>query len=288
VELGLVMGKVQEWSDAAQTLAAVGAELALLESGAPQPPAEVVTALRGVTAAAGLAGLHELPAPQQAVALSMIRAFLHQAVDLIDDPARGPGWGYTDPAILDGWGRASRMVPTVIAQAHPDLAEVTRFLDVGTGVALLAIAATEVWPDATVVGLDTSSTSLARAKAHVDSAGRSDRIELREQALADLDDVDEFDLAWVPSFFLAERDLEVGLQAAVGSLRPGGWIVVGAERPVDDPLGAALVTLDRARNDGSALDAARVAALLERAGCGDVHVAPPMPVPLDFVLGRRR
>ena len=77
--------------------------------------------------------------------LGLIRLSLHQATDLVEEPDRAPGWTYTNTAILDGYGKGSSMIPGLIASAHPDLADVTSFLDVGTGVGLLAVAAANVW-----------------------------------------------------------------------------------------------------------------------------------------------
>src|SRR5205814_1695014 len=83
--------------------------------------------------AAGI-DLDDLAPPQLMMIQSLARMYFHQALDLMDDPGRAPGWQYTQPEILDGWGRGSMMVPQLIAAAHPDLGSVTSFLDVGTGV----------------------------------------------------------------------------------------------------------------------------------------------------------
>ena len=282
-----VMGSVMQWKGATEALASLGARLAVLEPDGSAPP-EVAAALEAVTEAAGLTDLDQIPPPQRAIALALIRTFLHQAVDLLDHPDREIGWRYSDPAILDGWGRASMMVPTLLAQAHPDLGEVTSFLDVGTGVGLLAMASTAVWPAATVVGIDTWDGSLDRARTHVKEAGLEDRITLRHQDLAGLDDVDVFDCAWVPSFFMSEAALEAGLPQVVRALRPGGWVVLARNRPETDPLTAALVALDHIRTGGSDVSPVRALELVEAAGCEEVHeVIPPGPAPIVLVLGRR-
>jgi SAM-dependent methyltransferase len=220
--------------------------------------------------------------------LAMIRMYLRQALDTVDDAARAPGWFYTDPVILDGWGRGSAMVPGLIAASHPDLAAVRSLLDVGTGVGLLAIAAANVWPDATVVGVDRWEPSLERARANVAGAGLEDRITLRSVDLADLDAVDEFDCAWIPTFFLDEPTLSKGIAAVTPAVQPGGWIVLGVNRPSPSPLAAATATLRYVRSGGTLLDRAQAEAILVGAGCEEVHTAPPAgPAPIEFVLGRR-
>ena len=282
-----VMTSVMRWTTATEALAALGAELAVQQPGVTAPP-EIVSALREVSAAAGIGDVGELPAPQQAMVLALIRMFVHQASDLLDHPDRAPGWTFTDPAILDGWGRGSAMVPALIAGAHPDLAHVTRFLDVGTGVGLLAVAAAHVWPEATIVGIDPWDASLERARANVDHAGLADRIQLRRGRLSDLDDVDTYDAAWIPTFFLSEVDLEKGLAATERALCRGGWVVLGLSRAVPDPLAAATDALRTVRGGGCTLDANRAIDLLNDAGYDAAHsVQPPGPAPLEFVFGQR-
>ena len=148
-----VMTAVGRWMVATEALAAAGAELALAgpqDGGNP----DVTAAVRRVSAAAGLPPLGELPPPQRETVAALIRMCLSQAQDLVDDPGRPPGWTYLHPDILTGWGRGSAMVPGALAAAVPELADVRSFLDVGSGVGLLAIAAAGVWPQATVVGID--------------------------------------------------------------------------------------------------------------------------------------
>jgi SAM-dependent methyltransferase len=282
-----VMGTVMRWGTATEALAALGAELALRQADGEAPP-DIVDALQAVSAAGGLTGLGELPPPQAAMVLGMIRMFVHQATDLLDHPDKAPGWTYTDPAILDGLGRGSAMIPMLIASAHPDLAAVTSFLDVGTGVGLLAIAAANVWPGATIVGIDPWEVSLERARTNVAQAGLESRVTLRAQDLASVDDDDRFDCAWVPTFFLTEAALVEGLPVVVRALRPGGWVALGLNKRAPDPLADATAALRWIRGGGTLLDADRAAKLLADAGFDAVHVAtPPGPVPLELVLGQR-
>jgi SAM-dependent methyltransferase len=282
-----VMGTAMQWATATEALAALGAQLALADPSAGGDP-EVVAAVRAVGAAAGLDGVDELAAPQRAMLLAMIRMYLRQAVDTVEEADRAPGWTFTDPVILEGWGRGSAMLPGLIAGSHPDLAGVTSLLDVGTGVGLLAIAAANVWPDATIVGIDRWEPSLERARANVASARLEDRITMRAVDVVDLDATDEFDCAWIPTFFLDEPTLAKGVAAAVAALHPGGWIVLGINRPSPSPLADATSTLRYLRSGGTLLDPAGADAILVGAGCEDVHRAPPAgPAPIELVLGRR-
>ena len=157
-----VMAAVGRWMVATEALAAAGAELALAgpqDGGDP----DVTAAVRGVSAAAGLPPLGELPPPQRETVAALIRMCLRQAQDLVDDPGRPPGWTFIHPDILTGWGRGSAMVPGLLAAAAPQFTEVRSFLDVGTGVGLLAIAAARTWPAAAVTGIDVWEPALEMA-----------------------------------------------------------------------------------------------------------------------------
>lgn len=97
---------------------------------------------------------------QEATVLAFITAFFRQAVDLLENPARRPGWLYDDPIVLQSQGQASRLVVRgieALAARLPELGTMLRqpgaFLDVGTGVGLLAIEAAHSWPALNVVGI---------------------------------------------------------------------------------------------------------------------------------------
>lgn len=126
----------------------------LAQAGEPGHP-DIARALRAVSAAADLPSVDQLAPPQREMAAGLIRMCLRQAQDLIDDPGRAPGWTFTNPDILAGWGRGSLMVPGALASA-PELTGIRSFLDVGTGtgIGLLVIAAARTWPEASVTGID--------------------------------------------------------------------------------------------------------------------------------------
>jgi SAM-dependent methyltransferase len=282
-----VLGKVSQWATGAEALATVGAVVSLRQQGVTPPP-EIAAAFDAVLEAAGLTEITELPPPQQAVLSGMISMYVGQINELLANPGRAPGWTYTDPAILDGYGRGSAMLPMVMSHAHPDLADVTSFLDVGTGVGLLACAAANVWPNAKVVGIDPWDVSLERARANVAAAGLGDRIELRQTDLAGLGDSAAYDCVWIPSFFLTQDVLAAGVKSALDALKPGGWVVVGTGRAAPDPLGNAVGSLRWIRGGGMLLDPKEAVGLLESVGFADAQIAPPgAPIPLDLVIGRR-
>ena len=96
-------------------------------------PADVDAAIDAVLAAAGCPIVRELAPPQRAMVAGFVRAAFGQATNLFTEPNRPAGWTYTDPAVLEGLGRGSMMVPPMLAQTG-EFGDVTSFLDVGTGV----------------------------------------------------------------------------------------------------------------------------------------------------------
>lgn len=287
--MGQVMGTTMKWATGTEAMAALGALLSLRQNGTePTAPPEVVQTLHKIAAAAGLDGLEELPPPQAAMVGSIVRMYLHMALELVEHPERANGWRFTEPAILDGFGRGSAMIPAAIAAAHPDLATVDSFLDVGTGVGLLAVAAATAWPDASVVGIDPWETSLERARTNISQAGLDERVTVRPDTVENITDTDIFDCVWVPTFFLEQQTLVEALPAVLRALRPGGWAVLGISRTSPDELADALDSLKWLRSGGSRQTADGAAKLLADAGFADAHEAPPAgPMPISLVLGQR-
>jgi SAM-dependent methyltransferase len=280
------MGAVQRLLGATEALAAIGAELHLKTSGQDADP-DIEAALTRVWQAAGLPDIESLAPPQQAMLVGIIRLALAQAADLVAEPARPPGWTYTDPLILEGIGRGSMLVPHLLANA-PEFQTVTSFLDVGTGVGQLAVSAASLWPDASIVGIDIWEPALERARANVHSAGLEPRITLRMQDVSELDDVDAYDCAWVPTFFLSEAKLVAAVPRIMRALTPDGWIVLGIYGAPPDALPQAVMTLRTRRGGGFDLDTKRAEEILADAGCGSIRtIELPSPAPLRFVIGKR-
>ena len=119
-------------------------------------------------------------------------------------------------------------------------------------------------------------------------AGLDQRIELRQQDVIELDDVDAFDCAWVPTFFVTEERLEGSLPSLFRSLRPGGLVALGRMRTAPDPLAEATSSLRTIRAGGVELDTKRAVELLEQAGFVTEEATPSgLPIPLELILGRR-
>jgi SAM-dependent methyltransferase len=282
-----VMAAVGRWMVATEALAAAGAELALAgpqDGGDP----DVTAAVRGVSAAAGLPPLGELAPPQREIVAALIRMCLRQAQDLVDDPGRPPGWTFTHPDILTGWGRGSAMVPGLLAKAAPQFAGVRSFLDVGTGVGLLAIAAARTWPAAAVTGIDIWEPALEMAAGNITAAGLAGRVTVRRADVTSLDEVGSYDCAWFPTFFVREPVLDAAVPRLVRALRPGGWLVLGRMAPPPDPVAQAASALRTMRGGGADFAAPRLVSALAAAGCVSAGVLPRTgPAPMQFIIGQR-
>ena len=265
-----------------EALGALGAVIRLRYSGQQAGP-EVQARLDEVMQGLGAAELVEDVGPAElAPVLSLIRTLFVQSLDLLSDPARAPGWSYTDPELLESQGQVSAAFADVLEEVlAPTLEGLGRrldspaasFLDIGVGVAALSVAMCRLWPSLRVVGIDPWDPALALARRNVAAAGLGDRVELRHQGAEELTDEEAFDLAWVPGPFLSLDVLEPAVEGVNRALHPGGWVIYSAYRGAGD-LGMALARLRTVRSGGSVLSAEETAALLTGAGFVDVRVLP--------------
>lgn len=267
------MGLTNRLLAQAQALAAVTAYLRLQADGQPGDPALRPWLERVVDLLGARNDLDGLSDRERGVVVAFARSYLRQAMDLADEPARPNAWSHTDPTILQAQGRASAVVARLMSEAG--LAQPgARILDVGTGVAGLAIALCETFPGATVVGIDPWEPSLALARANVLAAGLEGRITLRQVPIEGLDDAEGFDVAWFPSFFIPEEVLDDAVRQIRGLLRPGGRLVAGVVEATDDPLAGAVDGMITVRSGGSALEPAELVSRLRRAGFAKADEVP--------------
>lgn len=182
--------------------------------------------------AAALAG------PARQTLRADLRSNLLQSAAFLADARCGTvpsSWKHVDPLILTAQGLRSASLITVWAeQLFPSLDGLVRrleeiggrFLDVGVGVAALAIALCRRYPRVTGVGIDPWEPALQQARRNVADAGLGSRIELRDDRFEDFEGESCYDLIHVPATFFSSKVLECGVDRAVVALRPGGWIVI--------------------------------------------------------------
>lgn len=282
----------QRLNASVEALAALGAELRLRRDGA-EAEHRVREGLREVVAGLQPGLLDSVSVEQEAVCLAFIQAFFRQALDLLENPTRAPGWTYEDPIILQAMGQASRRVVHAIdelASRRPRLrATLERpglLLDIGTGAGWLAIEAVRTWPALGVVGIDIWEPALALAQKNCADSGLSQRIALHRQDVRQLDERKAFSLAWLPGPFMPREIVDSVLGRVHDAVCPGGWIVFGLYAPAPDPLGEALNKLRIVRGGGHPWSAAEVETRLAALGFEQIEAFAPGP-PILFVVGQR-
>ncbi|MFQ5425723.1 MAG: SAM-dependent methyltransferase [Gaiellales bacterium] len=268
--------------DSTEALAALGA-LIRLRVGDVQAHPDVEAALEEVVEALGISDAWDgVDEDTLAPVLPGLLAVFQESLDLVSDPLRAPGWSYTDVRLLESQGAESATFPAALDRTIAPILDSlperlsrgeARFLDVGVGVAGLSIAMCERWPSLTVVGLDPWAPALELARRNVVAAKLSERITLRSQRVEELDDVEAFDLAWLPAAFFSAEVMPLALGRVASALRDGGWLLLAMYRG-EGALGAALARLRTVRSGGMALTTSGAESMLEAAGLGNVRTLP--------------
>ncbi|TDD52068.1 methyltransferase domain-containing protein [Nonomuraea terrae] len=214
---------------------------------------------------------------------------LHQAVAAAArDQGQTGGWADQDDEVLRNQGRASagtgRAIAGKVVPALPGLtdrldAQGSRILDVGTGIAALALALAEAFPRAEVVGIDVMERVLGLAREDLAEAGTeaSGRVTLRHADVVDVAEQAAYDLVWLPAPFLAEAALTQAMPRLAEALKPGAWVVVGTNPAATAPLRRAVADWHAVRNGGNAYDADRMTKTLTAYGLRNVRQFPTVP-----------
>jgi precorrin-6B methylase 2 len=287
----LLLG-IQRLSGSVEALAALGAQLRLQQEKLDGDP-RVRALLNDVVRAIDPQLLEKVDSHQQAAALALIQTIFRQALDLLENPARAPGWIYTDEDILQSQGQVSRLVVRgieTLAAQRPALSEALRrpsaFLDIGTGGGWLAIEAARSWPAQRVVGLDPWEPALVLARKNLAQSGVAERVELRAQRVELLTEEAAFTLAWLPGPFIAAEIADRALQRVHRALVPGGWLIFGFNPPPPTPLAEAVASLRIVRSGGHPWTSSEVEEKLRAKGFEQIEAYSPAP-PILFVVGRR-
>jgi methylase of polypeptide subunit release factors len=138
-----------------------------------------------------------------------------------------------------------------------------------------------------VVGLDVLPSALELARPIVAEAGLADRIELRLQDVASLDDDQEYALAWLPAPFVPRPALDAGLPRIANALVPGGWLMLAHGKTQSDPLENALSRFRTTVYGGATVDDTEAQALLRGVGLEQVFSFPTPPGAPGITVGRR-
>jgi 2-polyprenyl-3-methyl-5-hydroxy-6-metoxy-1,4-benzoquinol methylase len=223
------------------------------------------------------AALHDGPLAANAASIRL--SSLRQAIGVAEGDV-SLGWAAQPDKVLLDQGHASaaigHAIATQLVPALPGLAARlaspgSRALDIGTGVAALAIALARELPWIRVTGIDYLERAVRLARIQLGQTGSlADRVELRHQDVADLREPGVYDLIWLPVPFIHEQTLHTALPHIVDAIAPGGWLVAGTFPPPRGELAAAVRRWQAGRNGGNILDSDRVAATLGERGLEDV------------------
>jgi 2-polyprenyl-3-methyl-5-hydroxy-6-metoxy-1,4-benzoquinol methylase len=238
--------------------------------------------------------------PARGALAGEIRSSLMQAIALMDAAARADaarGWRHVDEKLLDAQGAGSGGFPGMFkSSVVPSLDDLgarldrpgAAFLDVGVGVARLAIAMCRAWPALRVVGIDPFEAPLAIARINVARAELAERIELRRAGVEELRDEEAFDLAWLPTVFIPSDVVPHAMQRVRAALRPGGWMIVPTIGDVGSDLHRSVWALQNELWGGPVLVAADVEPIARAAGFSTVRAMPsPGPWAPSLVVARR-
>jgi len=276
-------------------LAALAAHVRVETEQLPADPAvrQLLTAI-----AAELLGPEGAVDPATAApVVGLARTFLRQAGELVENPGRSGGWDQVDVPLLQSVGRLSMGISGAVQVAErrlPDLGDRlagpdARFLDVGTGTGWLAIAIAQAHPTLHVVGVDIFEPALDLARTNVKGAGLTDRIELRMQDAALLDEPDGYDAIWLALPFLPKDVVVPIMDAAARSLKPGGWLLPGTFTGPGDRLSELLTDLRTVRSGGHPWRPEEIIDLMATAGLADAQEIPrTWPAPVRLYAGLRR
>jgi SAM-dependent methyltransferase len=277
-----LLAAIAAWDQAAWSLAA----LALVAAG--DGPPDITAAAQQLLSVCGITAAPGRPAPEgdtttaQQIA-SQAAAPLHQAAALAS--GRVVSWGDQSDQALLAQGQASaigaRAFAELVLPATGDLANRlaapgARMLDVGTGVAALAVAFVQVFPQLEVVGIDVLDRALDLARQNVAASDVAARVAVRKQDVAGFTDDAGFDLAYLPAPFVPRPALQAGLPRVVAALRPGGWLFVAHGKFGGTPAEDALTRLKTLVYGGTPLDEAEASDKLRNAGLTSVR---PVPTP---------
>jgi SAM-dependent methyltransferase len=287
-----LMAVLQRLTVSVETLAALGAQLRFLQNGL-DGDSRVRALLNDVVRAIDPQLLEDVERNQQAAVLSLIQTRFRQALDLLENPERVPGWSYEDPDILQSQGQASPLIVhwiEALAAQRPELSDALRrpgaFLDIGTGVGWLAIEAARSWPALRVVGIDPWEPALTVARKNLALSGLVERVALRSQRVEQLEETATFTLAWVPGPFISPEVVDRALERIRGALAPGGWLIFGLYPLPSAPLEHALTCLGIVRSGGHPWTAEQIQVKLRALVFEQIEVYSPAPL-IVLVVAQR-
>jgi hypothetical protein len=128
---------------------------------------------------------------------------------------------------------------------------------------------------------------LAMAEQTVAASSVGDRIILRQQDVASLDESETYAFAWLPAPFILESALGAGVLRVVESLQPGGWLMLGHGKYGGSALSDAIGRFKTIAYGGAALDDGQAQDMLRSAGLVEVRTVPTPEGAPGITVGRK-
>jgi SAM-dependent methyltransferase len=223
--------------------------------------------------AAAVVDLDAVPSPLAGSLGSLLSSMIAQDAAFVANPVGATRWQFDDPMVLRTQGRASAAFAPLLRDQVVSRNEVLAarlaagggILDVGVGVAALATELARVFPGARVTGIDVREPSLALARGEIAAAGLDDRVDVKLQDVAALDDVEHYDLVWFAAPFIPDAVFDAGLRRCRAATRDGGVIAMVCYGGTD-ALTSALADLRTLRSGGPVLSDDAAIERVHRAG----------------------
>lgn len=206
------------------------------------------------------------------------------------------GWDSNDDDTLLEQGRVSvsgirlgmrRTLTMLDGLAERLAAPGAELLDVGVGTGGMISALCADLPTLRGTGIDVLPRPLELAEQMAADFGVAERVELRLQSVAELDDRERYDMAWLPTMFIPPPAVYAGLPRLLAALRPGGWLVLAAVTSGRDEFSDAVAAWRVARDGGTAVPVDDMARRLRETGFVDVRRLS-LPPGAPAMLGARR
>ena len=231
--------------------------------------------------------------------LAELRTTYLQSWQVIQSARQGGlalGWQHTDPEILQSQGRSGRGLTQMLAQqVFPSLdgleerlrAPTAAFLDVGTGVGIIAIELCRLYPKLHAVGLEPQAAPLAEARRNVAAANLERRIELRAPTRRGSDGSRGLRPGLPAECVHAPRGVPPWPADGLRALRPGGWVSLVAISAPGPELDAALSRLRNVLWGGNVQFPEQVAEMAREAGYVDIKVGGAPGSMTKGIMARR-
>lgn len=137
----------------------------------------------------------------------------------------------TRTRIVQEQSAITAMAGADIVRNLPEVGRIGRFLDLGGGAGVVAIALAQIMPEAMGAVVELPPTAEVVRK-NVDESGLSDRLSVVSGDLEQVDFGHGYDLVWCSSVLHFIRDMEAAIKRVRSALAPGGvFVSVHAEIP---------------------------------------------------------